>query len=106
MPAAGVMQLAAVTFVPVAHPFLHDRPAAAAEVVRPSLTVPGTDQDVVRRVDVCLACLASLGMTVPREVEPQGCPRVARSPVPGPSARTAPAGTVSRANRVRAPPLT
>jgi hypothetical protein len=103
-PVVAAVQLAAVTFVPVAHPFLHDRQNAATMLVRPALVLPSIEHGV--HVDVCLACLASPGMTVPQGVEPEGCLRTARAPMAGQSDREPLARVVNRANRERAPPLT
>lgn len=104
-PVVAAVQLAAVTFVPVAHPFLHDRHSATTGVATPSLTLPRNAQDLLRRVDVCVACLASPGMTVPQGVGPEDRPRVSRAPLAGRSDRDPPARAVGRANRERAPPV-
>jgi hypothetical protein len=103
-PVVAAVQLAAVTFVPVAHPFLHDRHDAATAVARPTLTLPSNERDL-QRVDVCLACLASPGMAVPQGVEPEACPRISRAPIASRSDGDLPARPVSRGNRERAPPL-
>jgi len=104
-PVIAAVQLAAVTFVPVAHPFLHDRHSAVATVAQPSLTLPSNAQDFLQRVDVCVACLASPGMTVPQGIEPEDRPRVSRTPIVGQSDHDPPASAFGRANRERAPPL-
>ena len=47
-PVVAAVQLAAVTFVPVAHPFLHDRHSAVATVAQPALTLPSNEQQLRR----------------------------------------------------------
>jgi hypothetical protein len=104
-PVVAVMQLAAVTFVPVVHPFLHDRSGGEATVMGPSLTPPSDAQDGLRSEDMCVACLASPGVAVPHDLEPVACSAVSHCRLPGPSDRDVPVILIRSANRVRAPPL-
>jgi hypothetical protein len=104
-PVLALVQFAAVTFVPVAHPFLHDRPAQGAAESRPCLAAAAHDTQSVGDGDQCPACLASAGVTAPPAGAPEACPRTWRFPSGGGSDRDLPRRPCGPANRVRAPPL-
>jgi hypothetical protein len=104
-PALALVQFAAVTFVPVAHPFLHYRPAPDAAESRHCLAAPAHDTQSVGDRDQCPACLASAGITAPPTGAPEACPRTWQSSPGGGSDRDLPRRPGGPANRVRAPPL-
>jgi hypothetical protein len=100
----AAIEVAAVTFVPAVHPFLHDHPAGGA-AVRASVARPVHGTGERWHAEVCLACLASPGLAVPADLAPDASPRVLCSPLPAPPAADVPAARVGLANCVRAPPF-
>jgi hypothetical protein len=104
-PLVMAVQLAAVTVVPVAHPYVHHRSGGQAALAGALLTLPGSSHEELRSQDLCVACLASPGILVPRDTPPGALAPVERYLVPAPPDGSVPVVQVVPANRVRAPPL-
>jgi hypothetical protein len=103
-PLLATVQVAAVTFVPVAHPFLHYRPTGAAES-RACLAAAAPDAPGLGDGGRCPACLASAGITTAPAGAPVTTPRTRRLPSGGIPDGVLPGRSCGPANRVRAPPL-
>jgi hypothetical protein len=101
----AAVQFAAVTFVPVAHPFLHYRPAEGVAESRLCLATVAHNNQSVGDGDQCPACLASAGITAPPAGALEPSPRTWQSPSGGGFDRDLPRRPCGPANRVRAPPL-
>jgi len=98
------IQFAAVTFVPVVHPFLHDKPSAGSPTAGPLLPARHTAPHDLRSGDACLICSAQPGIPQAVGTGLAHWPDTASAlPLP-PSDFDQPAAPHCPANRVRAPP--
>lgn len=102
--AVTVIQCAAVTFVPVLHPYFHDRPAVGAPTAGPSL--PGSQNAAHGRHlgDACLICSAHPGFPQPAAAGLEQWPSLTTTLPLGPSSAELRSASPWLANRVRAPP--
>jgi len=99
-----VIQFAAVTLIPVVHPFLHDEPAAESPAVGPFHPAPHTTSHDLRSGDACLICSAQPGIPQAVGTGLAYWPDTANAlPLP-PADTDQPAAPHCPANRVRAPP--
>jgi hypothetical protein len=102
--AVTVIQFAAVTFVPIVHPFLHHETAAGVPTAGPLLPAQHTTQHCLERGDECLICSAQPGIPQAVATGLAPCPDTPNA-LPLPASETDhPVAPSSPANRVRAPP--
>jgi hypothetical protein len=102
--AVTVIQFAAVTFVPVVHPYLHHEPVAGSPTAGPLLPAPHHTGHLLRIRDECLVCSAQPGIPPVATTGLEYRPHPANILPLGPSDIHCPIAPYCPANSARAPP--
>jgi hypothetical protein len=102
--AVTAIQFAAVTFVPVVHPFLHHELVAAAPAASPLRPAPHDAPHDLLDGDECLICRAQPGMPQAVATGLGSCPESPVAPPHTPSVSDCRIAPRWPANSVRAPP--
>jgi hypothetical protein len=104
--AVTVIQFAAVTFIPVVHPFLHHELVAAVPAAVPLLPTPHDAPHDLLGGDECLICRAQPGMLQAVATGLGSCPEIPVEPALSSSVNNCRIALPWPANSVRAPPQT
>ena len=102
--AVTVIQFAAVTFIPVVHPYLHDRPAVGVPTAGPFLPSSHTTEHARHFRDECPICSAQPGFPQPADTGLEPWPSFGSTLPLGPSDTDLRCIPPCPANRERAPP--